>query len=1625
MKNPIRPHFGQSPHVPGPVPHGMVPVLHGMVPVLHGRLAALLAVLLLFLLTVNVGAAWAATGNSSGFAWGTNAGWFNFNATDGGVTVYADHLEGYAWGENTGWLRLGTCTSGSPCTYANTTAANYGVNNDGSGHLSGFAWGTNIGWINFNPTDGGVTVNSSGQFDGYAWSENVGWIHFKGAAPVYNVTTTYTGKPAVSTTEATAITSSGATLNGTVNANNVSTTASFEYGLTTSYGATVTASQSPVSGMTDTAVSQSLTGLTPNTLYHFRVGATNANGTTNGSDLSFTTTCSSSAITVTTNADDGAGSLRQAINDLCPGGTITFNGDYTIPLASTLSIDRNMTVDGAGHTVIVSGDTTGDNTGDVRVFVVDSGVTAALQNLTVTKGYCSGCDGAGIYNYGTLTLNNFSLSDTSGGYRGSILSQGSLTVTNSTFAHNTATYGGAIWVNSGTVTITNSTFSGNSASQGAGVYAHSTTTITNSTFARNNASSAGGAIRVASGDTLVSVNNIFVKGTTGGNCYGGPTSGNSNLADDATCGIMTTNSATILLGTLGSYGGFTQTIPLLTGSSAIDAGDPSACPAADQRGFSRAGICDTGAYEYAKAADDFVITVKTDNTGSSSNTQFTIPTTGTGYNYNVDCNNDGVNEASAQTGNYTCNYAAAGTYTVRIKDNTGAGTGFPRISFNIGGDRLKLLTIEQWGTGKWTSMNYAFYGCANLAGQAADNPDLSGVTDLSYMFRDASVFNQDIGGWDTSHVTNMHYMFGYAYAFNQDIGNWDTSHVTDMAYMFLYDSAFNQDIGRWDTGHVTTMFSMFDDASVFNQNIGNWNTSAVTIMSNMFVGASAFNQDIGRWDTSHVTAINTMFGGANAFNQDIGAWDTSSVTMMDNVFRGASTFNQDLDNWDTSRVTDMNGMFRDASVFNQDIGGWNTANVSSMQSMFNGASAFNQDIGGWNVGALMSAPSMFTGVTLSRIHYDALLQGWGKQTLHSAVTFSAGNSPYCAGKPARANILSTYGWTITDGGYNCPPENDFVITVKTDNAGTSTSTQFTIPTTGTGYDYNVDCDKDGVNEVTGASGNTTCTYAAAGTYAVRIKDNTGSGTGFPRIYFNNSADRLKLLTIEQWGTGKWTSMNHAFFGCANLAGQAVDNPDLSGVTDTSYMFRDAGAFNQDIGNWNTANVTNMSYMFWNANAFNQDPGNWNTAKLTTMEGMFGNDYAFNQNIGNWNTASVTNMSGVFINAGAFNQNIGNWNTANVNIMRSMFAGASAFNQDIGNWNTANVTDMGSMFENASAFNQDIGGWNTAKLTDISSMFSNAGTSAFNQDISAWNVSAVTDASAMLSGATLSTVHYDALLQGWNAQTLQSGVYFDGGNSRYCAGKTARANMISADGWIITDGGKGCFTLTYTAGAHGSITGTSPQTVTYGASGTQVTAVADTGYHFVNWSDSLTTASRTDSNITADQSVTANFAVNVYTISGLPAGPVIIDEDMTASGIAFTIGGVVPLPSSLSVTGLASNTSLLPAANIVFYGTGSTRTVALTPAANQNGTTRVTITVSDGVSSASNDFYLIVRPVNDTPTVATLLDDVTVNEDAPNVNVDLSATFADVDIATNADHLTLSVSGNTNPTLVTTNLTARH
>jgi hypothetical protein len=132
--------------------------------------------------------------------------------------------------------------------------------------------------------------------------------------------------PTVTTGVAGSLTSTGATLNGTVSSNGAITTVTFQYGLTTGYGSTATAAQSPLAaGASSAAVSAAVTSLTCNTLYHFRAVGANSAGTTNGGDQTFTTaSCGGPPPTVATNAASGISTVGATLN-----GTISSNGAST------------------------------------------------------------------------------------------------------------------------------------------------------------------------------------------------------------------------------------------------------------------------------------------------------------------------------------------------------------------------------------------------------------------------------------------------------------------------------------------------------------------------------------------------------------------------------------------------------------------------------------------------------------------------------------------------------------------------------------------------------------------------------------------------------------------------------------------------------------------------------------------------------------------------------------------------------------------------------------------------------------------------------------------------------------------------------------------------------------------------------------------------------------------------------------------------------------------------------------------------------------------------------------------------------------------------------------------------
>ena len=446
----------------------------------------------------------------------------------------------------------------------------------------------------------------------------------------------------------------------------------------------------------------------------------------------------------------------------------------------------------------------------------------------------------------------------------------------------------------------------------------------------------------------------------------------------------------------------------------------------------------------AAPSDDFVTTWKTDNSGISNATSITIPTSGSGYNYNVDWNNDGTFDQFGIAGSVTHDFGTAGTYTIRIN---GA---FPVIRFAGSTDKLKILSIDQWGSNPWTSMFWAFNGAANLQVDASDAPNLANVTNLYGMFDGASSVNADFSDWNTSNATTMYRMFNNAISFNGDISTWDTSNVADMSWMFNGASQFNGDISGWDTSNVTKMFRMFYGATNFNQGIGSWVTSNVTDMGWMFYSATLFNQNIDSWDTSNVTTMSYMFRNADSFNQPLNNWDTSKVTDFSIMFYCAKSFNQPLSNWDTSsattflamfsfngcsssvspfnqdismwdtsNVTDFSQMFVLARSFNQPIGSWDTSKATSMAGILQQASSFNQNIGTWNIENVTTLGTMFYGTGMSVGSYDATLQGWSAQILKPSVMLNAWGQMFCSSQVARQYIIDTYLWTFSGDSFDC------------------------------------------------------------------------------------------------------------------------------------------------------------------------------------------------------------------------------------------------------------------------------------------------------------------------------------------------------------------------------------------------------------------------------------------------------------------------------------------------------------------------------------------------------------------------------------------------------------------------------
>jgi predicted outer membrane repeat protein len=422
---------------------------------------------------------------------------------------------------------------------------------------------------------------------------------------------------------------------------------------------TVTLSGSPLS-LTGTSVAESIVGLGPNAIVLsgnnasgvLTVGGgvtasltgvtiTAGNSAAKGGGIDNSGTLTASNLMVSGNAAASGGGIANEASGVLGLANVTLTGDVALTTGGGLFNAGALTL---SHSAISGNQAaTGGGIDNVGTFALDQ--TPVTDNTATTKG-------GGIANSGTMTISFATLGNNqangAAALGGAADNSGTLSVTNSTLLNNTAgkAGGGIENESAGTVTLTNTTLGANSATSGGGLDNNGTTFLINVTVAYNNvaAGGSGAGLNLAAGgraalyNTLIGLNTSGVGAAASASDITGTVSAASrnNLVGVGGTGGMTNNvngnvigvATKTLQATLGTLpptgiaqppsnnGGPTDTVALLAGSPAIDAGIASILgvniPTTDQRGAVRGpaglnagGNPDIGAYE---ASSSFVVT---------------------------------------------------------------------------------------------------------------------------------------------------------------------------------------------------------------------------------------------------------------------------------------------------------------------------------------------------------------------------------------------------------------------------------------------------------------------------------------------------------------------------------------------------------------------------------------------------------------------------------------------------------------------------------------------------------------------------------------------------------------------------------------------------------------------------------------------------------------------------------------------------------------------------------------------------------------------------------------------------------------------------------------------------------
>ena len=654
----------------------------------------------------------------------------------------------------------------------------------------------------------------------------------------------------------------------------------------------------------------------------------------------------------------------------------------------------------------------------------------------------------------------------------------------------------------------------------------------------------------------------------------------------------------------------------------------------------------------------FIITVKTDNAGTSSDTQFTIPTSTSGittpFLYDIETS-DGQT-ITGVTGNTTITFPSAGTYDIFISGS------FPYMSFNNGGDKLKLLDIKNFGIYALgsTSQLYAFYGCSNMVISATDVGNFGSVTNFQQSWLGCS----------------------------------------SLTSFPLIDTSSGILFGRtWDSCSSLTSFPLL-------------NTSNATNVT--FQGKGAWRE------CSSLTSFPSL--------------DLSNVTNFQQAWLSCSSLTS-FPLIDTSSGTNLQYAW---------------SGCSSLASF--PANAFDT-----NIAANYSDAFNITNLTTQSI--DDILVSLDTSGVNNGTFTQSGGQGRSYNSNAAVSNLIAKGWTLTVTTPVASPE--FVFTVKTDNAGTSTDTQFTIPTSTDSITqaFLYDIETSDGQTITGVTGNQTITFPSAGTYDIFI-----SGS-FPYIKFDNGGDKAKLLDIKNFGIYALGSTNQrdAFKGCSNMVISATDVGNFGSVTNFFFTWQNCSSLTS-FPLIDTSSVNNFWGAWQNCSSLTSFPS-INVSSATTLTGMFRNCISLASiDVSGWDVSNVISFNDVFMyNYALPSINVENWNTSSgVNFKWMFFLSTNLTFSNALNWDTSNATNFTDMFRG-----------NTLNIPLDSLEINNV--TLFGSNFAQFN----------------SVSDYDDTLISWAAQTPQNNINISFGGSQYTLGgaaEAARDTLINTYGWTITDGG---------------------------------------------------------------------------------------------------------------------------------------------------------------------------------------------------------------------------------------------